>query len=422
MKTIKNYLLILGVLLLLVTSCEDKDKYKDSTPPGSPTIVDVKPLYGGATIFYEVPDDEDVLQVQANYTNEGGKTFTYSSSYYVDSLSMYGFPDTSTYNVNVYAMDRAGNKSEPAIVEVKPLEPAILRVLESVEVKPGFGSFFVQWINELEQNVKVYVDFSFTQDGTKKEFTQVFSSNLDTTKRFIENLDLSPEEPIDIDITIEDDYGNSTSKKDMGMITLLDDVKLPTEEFSLPLSPNDSLGGVPMMFGDEVEGRTYYIIDGIIDKERLLNFCHTGGRGRTGNPEDGNVPWNLIIDLGDTYKLSRIRTYQRFFGPWFGQGPAEMYYTGENVGHYAMYIWDAENAEWVKIREHKIPRPEGVSDLELLKEGRSGDLAYMYPENPGYTPKTRWFRYEALHGFQNNYTATGANGLSEVTLYGKKVE
>src|SRR3546814_4663848 len=86
---------------------------------------------------------------------------TFSASYFADSLEVYGFADTSEYTVQLYAVDRAGNRSEVVNVPVTPLEPAYTRVAESIVVKPGFSSFFLDWQNELEQNINVYVNFSY---------------------------------------------------------------------------------------------------------------------------------------------------------------------------------------------------------------------------------------------------------------------
>jgi hypothetical protein len=72
------------------------------------------------------------------------------------------------------------------------------------------------------------------------------------------------------------------------------------------------------------------------------------------------------------------------------------------------------------VSQHQIPVPVGLSNTELVKVGHAGDEALMYPDNPHYTRPARWFRYEALYSFLNNYTNTGANVLSELTLYGKK--
>jgi hypothetical protein len=126
-----------------------------------------------------------------------------------------------------------------------------------------------------------------------------------------------------------------------------------------------------------------------------------------------------MINLGDEYELSRIVTHQRY-GNVGGTTLRGQYYGSENVGIYAMYIWDDVEEKWDSICEHKIPVPS-VSDIELRQLGLAGDMAYFYPDDPQYTKPTRWFRYEALRSFQSNYTdSNNARCLSEITLYAKK--
>ncbi|MFW6370037.1 MAG: DUF4959 domain-containing protein, partial [Bacteroidota bacterium] len=413
MKATKNYLLIIAAFLFIVVSCEEKQgsDSDDINPPAPPSNITYEPLYGGARFFYDVPDDEDVLSVEARYTNADGNSFTFSSSYFVDSLDVYGFGDTISYTVDLYARDRAGNMSELVSVEVTPLESAISRVVNSLDLKPGFSSFFVDWVNELEQSINVYVDFTYNEDGEERELTSVFSSNLEEDRRFVEDLDLGPDDPLNVKIRVSDIYGNMSEPVDMGTITLLEDNKLPKEEWFLPAA-NDSIGGVPQAYGNEKEGRLRYVIDDIIDEGENLNFMHTDGRGRTGDRADGNMPWNIIIDLGDHYELSRIVTVQRHTD-FCGELCRGQYYQGENVGLYEMYIWDDDTEEWVYVSENKIEVPEGLSELEFVKKGREGDMAYMYPDEPQYTKPTRWFRYRAMKSFNGNYTLDNANCLSE---------
>lgn len=415
--------LSIAALLILISSCDDdinRNKSDDSTPPSPVTNVEYKPLFGGARFFYTLPNDEDLLHVEASYTNDKDKTYSFSASYFVDSLDVYGFGDIKSHEVQLYAVDRAGNKSQPVAVKVTPLEPAITRVGESLEVKPAFNSFFVDWKNELEQSINIYVDFSYTQNGEKKEFTSVFSSNLPEDRRFVENLRLSSGEPVKVKIRVADIYDNITDPIDMGEVSLLTDIEIPKSDWYLPPA-NDSMGGIPQAFGDALEGRLRYLIDGIIDRGDNLNFMHTGSRGRTGDSDDGNMPWNVIIDLGAEYKLSRIVTHQRHSGGINNVNRGQ-YYKYENVGLYEMFTWDEDNSEWVYVTEHMIPVPEGLSELEFVKKGEAGDQAYMYPDDPKFTKPTRYFRYRATKGFSANYTRDDANCLSEITLFGQKVK
>ena len=56
----------------------------------------------------------------------------------------------------------------------------------------------------------------------------------------------------------------------------------------------------------------------------------------------------------------------------------------------------------------------------MVKQAEKGDESYMYPDDPKFTPPVRWFRYEALNGFNDNYTSNRPFCLSELTLYGRK--
>lgn len=419
---IKNNILVIASFLFLLFSCKEEMVHRiasdDTTPPQPPTQITYEPLYGGARFFYEVPNDEDLLSIEAKYTNKAGESFSFAASYFVDSLDVYGFGDTINYNVELFAVDRVGNKSEPVVVPVKPKESAISRVIKSLDLKPAFGSFFIDWQNELEQSINIYVDFNYSQNGESKSFTTVFSSNLAQDRRFVENLDLASDEPVNVSIRVSDIYGNDSDPVDMGQISLLEDVPIEKSKWILPAA-NDSIGGVPQGFGDNVEGRLVSVIDGIIDEGSNLNFMHTGARGRTGKSADGNMPWNVIIDLGDYYELSRIITHQRHMD-FCGDLCRGQYYRGENVGIYEMYIWDDETSTWEYVSQNKIEVPVGLSELEFVKKGKKGDMAYMFPDEPQYTKPTRWFRYRAMKGFGGNYTLDNANCLSEITLYGKK--
>jgi hypothetical protein len=421
MKT-KKYISLFLASLFAVCSCKEEGRFssgaEDAVPPGPVTDVTYKPLYGGARFFFSVPDDEDLLKVDAVYTSSKNQAYQFSVSYFVDSLDVYGFPDVNEYTVQLYAVDRSGNRSTPTSVTVTPLEPAYLRVAQTMVLKPGFSSFILDWVNELEQNINVYADFKYTQNGEEHSFTSVFSSNLPEDRRFVNDLYLTPQEPVSVQVRVEDIYGNITESIDKGQITLLEDIEIPKDNWFLP-ETNDSIGGVPQAFGNGYEGRLRYVIDGIIDRGDNLNFMHTQQRGRTGNSADGNMPWNIMIDLGDYYELSRIVTVQRHSGGVANISRGQ-YYQYENVGIYNMYIWDEDSTKWSFISQHKILFPEGLSELEYVKLGEAGDMAYMYPDDPQYTKPARWFRYEAYKGFTANYTRDDADCLSEITLYGKK--
>ncbi|MDR1865786.1 MAG: DUF4959 domain-containing protein [Bacteroidales bacterium] len=413
---------VIFLFLLLFYSCREQGRFEldsdDTVPPGKPEIVDWEPFYGGVIIYFLPPDDEDLLSINAEYTNVNGRTFRFSASYYTNAITVSCMGSVETHTVMVYAEDKAGNRSVAVPLPVVPDEPVVQRVASTVSVKPAFGSFMVEWVNGLMADVNVYVDFSYTQDGEQKNFTQVFSSSDDSVRVFVENLDMTHSEPVSIRARVEDYYDNSSETVDLGEIALLVDELLPKTSWSLP-DAGSKIGGVPQCFGDAYEGKLRFVIDDIIDEGMISNYLHTGGRGYNGDTGDGNLPWNVLIDLGDYYELSRVITHQRHYSEDpMGRGH---YYQDENVGIYNMYFWDEALQQWEFVSQRQIPVPNTGNLVELLQKARAGDFAYLYPDEPKFTKPTRWFRYEAVIGFASDYNSLLANCLSEITLYGRKV-
>lgn len=420
MKT--RYLIILMMFLTGICACKEEERFginsDDAVPPGPPVLLGTKRLNGGARIFYQAPSDKDVLSIDAEYLTATGRTAKFSASYFRDSLDIYGMVDTVPHSVQLYAVDRVGNKSTPVPVSVTPLESVISLVAQSLIVKPGFFAFYVDWTNELSQNVNVYVDFSFTQNGNSRSFTTVFSSNVMQERRFINDLTLTDQEPVSVKIRVEDIYGNMTKPVDMGNMVLLQDEVIPKDKWYLP-GANDSIAGEPQCWALNNGARLSAVMDGVIDDlAQAVLYTHTGNKGRTGNTKDGNVPWNIIIDLGDYYELSRVLTHQRRQNAsTLSKG---LYFGNENVGRFNIYYLDEDTGAWEYCSQRTIPIPAELNDLDIILLALAGDMAYFYPDNPGFTKPARWFRYEAIASFPNNYTSTTAYSLCEITLYGRK--
>jgi|GEM_PF-397498 len=446
MKIFK-YLLITFFSLLILYACNEEGRFEinegDNSVPGVPVVTDVKPLSGGARIYYDVPSDEQLLQIVAEITASNGKVFRFSSSYFKDSLDVWGLGENKEYSFNIWAETRAGVKSAMVPVKVTPNTSSIWHVKDAIVVNPGFGGLIIDWKNPLLQTVNVFVDLDFLLDGARKQLGLVYSSNSDSVHQVIP--DLPPGEKVDVSIRVEDIYGNSTDKIVKNDLMLLSDSKIPKKDNSgnplwiLPKT-NDSIDWIPMCFGDGANGRLERVIDDLIDfKEGSTsatnNYMHTSGMGRTGIPGTllGNN-WNLIIDLGGYWHISRVVTHQRW--DYTVASPRSNLYQGENVGRYALWVLDEDqpgdrvwniygeevSGTWVRISEHYVPIPVGLASIEYVPLGVKGDEAYMFPQTPGYTKPVRWFRYEALSGINsvNNipYTSTDFNCLSEITLYG----
>jgi hypothetical protein len=433
MNNIRNIAIFLLFAMMGFFACEEGERFgissDDTTPPDAPKLVNVIPIEGGARIFYKIPNNRDVISIEASFEATNGKLVKSAVSFAAPFLEIFGLPDTLEHTVQLYALDRAGNKSENVPVTFNPLEPAYNKVAKVLTVKPSFGALLIDWVNDLKQDVIVCVDFTFSDNGTQRSVRQAYSSKLPVERHFIN--DLKQSLPVDVKFFVEDLYGNRSQTIDLGQLTTLADEVLDKSKWVLP-APGTLIDGKYMSCGDTYGGRTRDICDGLIDYLPPLGFIDNGplyGYAWIVNGIDVNQqPWQMFIDLGDKYELSRIRTHQM----WNPDDPPTAKATetynfyrngGGNVQTYNLYWWDGNDAatvgEWKLINQTRIPLPGGDMNItDILKQGLSGDEALMYPTAPGFTPATRYIRYEPVAGFIDR--PLDGWGLSEITLYGRK--
>ena len=397
-KVISAILIIMGIM---VSGCGEAKRFEisggDSTPPGQPEFVESKPLPGGARILFRPPTDEDLLYIEASYISEAGKKLRFPASYFTDSLDVYGFGKAGEHAIELCAVNRSGNRSKPVERTVESLEPPVVSVAKSVNVLSSFASMMVKWINVSTEPIYVWVDISYTQNGKRHDHTTVFTS-YQSEARSIDSLKLYANEQVTVKVSVMDKYDNMVSAKDTAIV-LLTDGMIPKEGWSLPVV-GSPMGGIAQVGGMRIDA----VIDGVIDID-IENYFITAQTN----------PWNLIINLGENYELSRIVTHQRWSGypSTFGildhQGNL---YRGDNVLTYNLYGWDEITQSWELMSRRTITEPIVTVDSEYTMLGKAGDMAFLYPEEPKFSKPTRWFRLEAING----------KYISEITLYGRKAQ
>ncbi|MDR2765485.1 MAG: DUF4959 domain-containing protein [Tannerella sp.] len=386
------------ILVIFLSGCEDTKRFEigeaDNTPPLAPVFITSKPLPGGARIFYRRPADEDLLSVEASYTNSSGETVHFAASYFTDSLDVFGFGSSGEHSIDIYAVDRSGNQSEHIRQTVTALEPAVELVAQSLKIIPSFDALLVKWTDSLKENIYVYVTLDYLQDGKQANHIGVFTSNQPEANF---SIDLVTQNPIAVNVRVGDKYGNSSFAKDT-TIRLLQDGMIAKNGWTLP--PPGEFLGVLQADGNYNEGDMMEVIDGLTEEDILRNYYFTN---------DAN-PWNIIIDLGEEYELSRIVTHQRY--TWTETGVQGAYYRGNNVLAYEMYVWNGEDQEWEWVSRHNIATPTVMQESDYKTLGDAGDKAFLYPEEPKFSRATRYFRFEAVTG----------NYISEISLYGRRVQ
>ena len=246
-----TFLLALALAGFFIGSCDSSDIKEDTTAPGKLSVQSVTPTSGGGIIHYNLPADNDILFVRADYINAQGDEVYRVSSKENDSIEISGLIDTSPVTVNLSVFDTSQNQSEVVSVDFSPNRSFIFDVLESLEITSDLGGVRVNWTNDEEKTVFIYVSIT-ASDG--EEEIRILSSSNQNGARFVRGL---AAEEQNFSIKVEDFDGNSTPDTDFGNYTPLFEEKI--DKTSWRLVSNLSVNG------DAWEGQTVNFWDDIVD-------------------------------------------------------------------------------------------------------------------------------------------------------------
>jgi hypothetical protein len=151
------YITIFSLIVIFGQSCEEEGRLDhidfNAPAPQQVSHLSVKNTPGGATIKYQLPDDENLLYVKAEYEIRPGVVRECKASYYADSLVLDGFGRSSTYDVKVYCVGKNEKRSDPLIVQVNPQTAPVF--LAAKGLNSAFGGVRVSFENEYETNLAI---------------------------------------------------------------------------------------------------------------------------------------------------------------------------------------------------------------------------------------------------------------------------
>ncbi len=414
---------MLAATAFLAVGCDDDNDNNGggASAPAQITNVTFTPQPGGGYFLYTYPDDENFLYTRAEYIIDSGEKISKTTSCYLDTLFIEGFGSVKEYQVKIYSVGRNNATSEPVIMNVTPLPTATETILNTVQIKSGFSSIIAEWENETEAKITAYITISI--DG--REATKVQSSNLKKDQFSIENLE---GRSYKVTARLEDNYGNSSSVRDLGEITPKEDYELEKDKWSFlrdallygnkwDKSEKDETKQKPYAEYQDTwtydslrnaaasyfEGRVEKLFNGETDNADLLNldYCHTGPL---------SFPFSYFFDLGETVQASRVRVWQRDYGGQF--------WGGQNCQTFELYISDDADATdgitgWEYVGRYTITKPSDNTLANLA--AREGHEFLLYPDDPRFTKPFRYFRYKMCVPFVSSETSICT---SEITLYG----
>lgn len=375
---------------------ENEPLCDDPTAPALVTNVRVENRDGLAKIMYTVPEDDNLLYVQAEYVGTNGEPVETKASYYVDSIIVNGFADTAEHEVSLYSVSKCGAKSEPVLVTVKPKEAPIFKVFRSLQIENSFGGFRITAANPTGDNIGIIVlsqnEFKeYEVDNYKSVYITAGEKDILAKVRGMDTVTQR------LGFYIQDRWGNSsdTLYQDITPIyeTELDKSKFKT--YKLPGDAPQVTNGARLEYAwDDRTGWPY------------TSF--------TDQTSGGSSPHIITFDMGVTAKLSLI-----WIRPYPELDPQQFYYL-TTLKRFEIYgstspstTGDLDNS-WTLLDSFEVIKPSGTAygkDTDLDRETATAGFNFEIPLNAS---KVRYLRIRCLE----NWAGGTAQSINEITVYG----
>lgn len=371
-----GWLLFAGILL---GGCKDTPigpQDDGSGAPGPVSQVKVERLPGAVRLQYNLPGDKNLQHVKA-VTEINGQLREVKASAYQRVLEIPGFGDTSEHEIKIYAVSRAEKLSEPVSVRVRPLEPPVMTVFASLDMKEDFGGATVQFANDAEADISIVM-------LTKNDAGEWVDEDVLYTKKkngyyAVRGFDTIPRV---FGAYVRDRWNNRSD-------TLVKELKpvfekqLDRKNFFEYYLPTDEKAAWSWWMPN--------IWDGVI-----VNNSNVDKPGFHTAP--GRWPQWFTFSLGVKAKLSRFRFWQR--GAWIS-------FTDRNIKKFELYgsndpAKDGSWEGWELLLQGESVKPSGLpmgtntaEDLALIGAGEE----FVFP--PG-TPEVKYIRMKVLETWGNN--------------------
>jgi hypothetical protein len=364
---------------------------KDGNNPGTLRNTKVENLPGAAKITYALPDDLDLLYVEAVFSYKGVEN-TVRSSLYKNFVLLEGFVDTNPHEVKLLAVTKADKRSEPITVTIQPLTSPLVTVYESLKIKEDFGGINMSFENKAGAEY-IYHTMIKNANGEWVEYDRLYSKaearsysvrglpSIDTefgfyvTDRWKNNSDI-------LKVNLVPLYEEKLDKKLWKPVYLSNDTYMP----HYPERPISKIW-------DDAFGDPYFFIGKL--------------------PSPTVLPHWFTFDLGKTMKLSRMKFYQYVH--------TNIPFGSTNVKQFELWgtaeipaqngSWD----QWKLLLEGESIKPSGsalgtftAEDLQYAVAGE--DYVFSLDALP-----VRYLRFKSIR----TWGGTDNIGIAEITIWGQ---
>lgn len=393
------------VVLLILTSCKEggvrSPINENSGVPGKVSNVKVENLHGGAKISYGLPEGGDILYVKAVVDRKDGSKQVIKSSYYKREIVIEGFVDTTTYDVQLYSVNRSEQESEPISVEIQPLTPPIFYILNSLKVTRSFGGAKIKFENRYEGKVTIAV-LAKDSLGEFKDAGKYYTQE----EEGVFYVHGYPPVTRKFGVYVRNRWGNHSDTVYSDITPLYEEEisKQGFKEVNLPTDTYEQNFCCDSAFNNLWDGITHVNV----------NIFST---------QPGTViPQWFTIDMGVKAKLNRFKVYSRWdpkgAGAYSQSDPKVIELWGSNQPD-PDGSWDS----WTKLGRFVAKKPSGSPPGQRTAE----DVDYATVQghefiipNAEEAPAVRYIRFKTVE----TWTTAKGNGvtLNELTFWGNIVK
>lgn len=384
------------ITLIILSACEDVEREPvviDTDAPGQVENVNVTSIPGGAKITYDLPEDIDLLYVQARYMLPNGKEVLTNASRNTRTLIIEGFAEVQEYDIALTTVDISGNCSEPYFLKITPDTPPITSVFSSLKVQADFGGVNLQWDNPTEAELAVFISMK-NKEGEWELIDSYYTSQK------IGNYSVRGLDDVESEFSVQfRDKWSNYSEIRTDTLTPMYEAKIAAQD--IVFLEHAFTSGIPTS-----------------DMGRLSMMCDDRFEDNVTN--NSIVPWYISFEVDkQPIKLSRIVIWQ-YSWPFNNYGH---YYAGGNGCLYEVYGTDDETptvdmSGWKLLATCPIVKPSGLPN-NIGRENMTEE-DYDLAHNKGHefifpldAPAVRYIRIRSLESF-----GTSLGAFSEVQIFG----
>lgn len=390
MKKRSKYLVLFLGGLFIFYGCQRNELEpisKSTEIPAKVTDVEAKALPGGVFISYSIPKSSNILYVIATSTLKDGSIRQAKASYYNHNLTLAGFPDTSKYEIKLYAVSRSEVKSSPVIIQIRPLPSSVLSVAKSLKLKATYGGISIAF-NDNTNEENIVIAALAENDGGELKFAKNYYTNAVTDTFYLRGFNTDQRKFAVYVKDTRDNHSDTVS----GMFTPYYETEFDKTKFEEVHLPGDTWQAYKSW------GAVKAIWDGIIAQGENMYASLLVG-----------APQSFTFDMGVKANLSRFIYYPIASGNFaYGLVARHFQIWGSNDPD-PDGSWDS----WTLLRDCEMIKPSGSPtgvvagvDLEYSQNG----IEFIFSSD---TPPVRYIRFKALSIWNGESIF-----IRELTFYG----